>query len=156
MFVHFDFGFGVPLLFQVLHESFLSIVFLNLTFRFSSFVVFYFFIYFFTEFLSLEENPVTLIKGYREYIVTKMTGLRVLDYVKISKAERQLAAGGGGSSSSSSSSSAVAMTSSGGSSLSEEEKAALKVAVTRAKTKEELEVLMKALDEGKLPDGFIL
>ena len=102
----------------------------------------------------MEENPVTLIKGYREYIVTKMTGLRVLDYVKISKAERQLAAGGGGSSSSSSS--AVAMTSSGGSSLSEEEKAALKVAVTRAKTKEELEVLMKALDEGKLPDGFIL
>ena len=105
----------------------------------------------------MEENPVTLIKGYREYIVTKMTGLRVLDYVKISKAERQLAAGGGSSSSSSSSSStAVAMTSSGGSSLSEEEKAALKVAVTRAKTKEELEVLMKALDEGKLPDGFIL
>ena len=39
---------------------------------------------------------------------------------------------------------------------SEEEKAALKVAVTRAKTKEELEVLMKALDEGKLPEGFTL
>ena len=89
----------------------------------------------------------TLIKGYREYIVTKMTGLRVLDYVKISKAERQLAGGGGSSSSSTAVSS---------SSLSEEEKAALKVAVTRAKTKEELEVLMKALDEGKLPEGFTL
>jgi hypothetical protein len=38
--------------------------------------------------------------------------------------------------------------------LSEEQKAALKEAVTKAKTKEELETLMKALDEGKLPEGF--
>ena len=134
-------GVGVPLLFQLLHdESSLSLVSEPLL---SSF----FFFLFFAEFLSLEENPVTLIKGYREYIVTKMTGLRVLDYVKISKAERQLAGGGGSSSSSTAVSS---------SSLSEEEKAALKVAVTRAKTKEELEVLMKALDEGKLPEGFTL
>ena len=134
-------GVGVLLLFQLLHdESSLSLVSEPLL---SSF----FFFYFFAEFLSLEENPVTLIKGYREYIVTKMTGLRVLDYVKISKAERQLAGGGGSSSSSTAVSS---------SSLSEEEKAALKVAVTRAKTKEELEVLMKALDEGKLPEGFTL
>ena len=137
-------GVGVPLLFQLLHdESSLSLVSEPLL---SSFFFFLFF-FFFAEFLSLEENPVTLIKGYREYIVTKMTGLRVLDYVKISKAERQLAGGGGSSSSSTAVSS---------SSLSEEEKAALKVAVTRAKTKEELEVLMKALDEGKLPEGFTL
>jgi hypothetical protein len=137
-------GVGVPLLFQLLHdESSLSLVSEPLL---SSFFFFLFFL-FFAEFLSLEENPVTLIKGYREYIVTKMTGLRVLDYVKISKAERQLAGGGGSSSSSTAVSS---------SSLSEEEKAALKVAVTRAKTKEELEVLMKALDEGKLPEGFTL
>jgi U2 small nuclear ribonucleoprotein A' len=105
------------------------------------------------EFLSLEDNPVTLLKGYRPYVVTRMPGLRVLDYVKITKVER---AGGamaiekglvksiGGSSGSSSSS--------GG--LSEEQKAALKEAVTKAKTKEELETLMKALDEGKLPEGF--
>ena len=102
------------------------------------------------EFLSLEDNPVTLLKGYRPYVVTRMPGLRVLDYVKITKVER---AGGamaiekglvksiGGSSSSSDG-------------LSEEQKAALKEAVTKAKTKEELETLMKALDEGKLPEGF--
>lgn len=105
------------------------------------------------EFLSLEDNPVTLLKGYRPYVVTRMPGLRVLDYVKITKVER---AGGamaiekglvksiGGSSGSSS----------GSGGLSEEQKAALKEAVTKAKTKEELETLMKALDEGKLPEGF--
>ena len=91
-----------------------------------------------------------------------MPGLRVLDYVKITETER---AGGAmaiqsgaisevstsvvGSSSDSSSSS-----SSSGSGLTEEERAALKVAVTQATTKEALEVLMKALDEGTLPDGF--
>jgi hypothetical protein len=95
------------------------------------------------EFLSLEDNPVTLLKGYRPYVVTRMPGLRVLDYVKITKVER---AGG-----------AMAIEkglvkSIGG--LSEEQKAALKEAVTKAKTKEELETLMKALDEGKLPEGF--
>ena len=90
-----------------------------------------------------------------------MPGLRVLDYVKITETER---AGGAmaiqsgaisevstsvvGSSSDSSSSS------SSGSGLTEEERAALKVAVTQATTKEALEVLMKALDEGTLPDGF--
>ena len=101
----------------------------------------------------MEDNPVTLLKGYRPYVVTRMPGLRVLDYVKITKVER---AGGamaiekglvksiGGSSGSSS----------GGGGLSEEQKAALKEAVTKAKTKEELETLMKALDEGKLPEGF--
>jgi len=103
--------------------------------------------------LSVEDNPVTLLNGYRQYVVARMPNLRVLDYVKISQAER---AGGimavsveqrtkSGESASSSSSVSV---------LSEAERAALKIAVTQAKTKEELEILMKALDEGKLPDGF--
>ena len=56
--------------------------------------------------------------------------------------------------SSSSDSSSSSSSSSSGSGLTEEERAALKVAVTQATTKEALEVLMKALDEGTLPDGF--
>jgi U2 small nuclear ribonucleoprotein A' len=115
-------------------------------------------LFFLKEFLSLEDNPVTLLKGYRPYVVTRMPTLRVLDYVKITKSERaggamkiengQLSGMSSGGSNGSSSSG------SNGSGLSEEEKVALKVAVTQAKTKEELEVLVKALDEGKLPDGF--
>ena len=98
------------------------------------------------EFLSLENNPVTLLKGYRAYVIARMPTLRVLDFVKISQAERD---GVGFSQAVQTSSS-----SSSGDGLTEEEKAALKVAVTKAKTKEELEILMKALDDGKLPEGF--
>ena len=118
------------------------------------------------EFLSLEENPVTLLNGYRAYVVARMPQLRVLDYAKITQAERASAAtqeprerskvdanngsgmiaqGGNGSGSGSDT---------GLSKLSGEQIAALKEAASKAKTKAELMVLMNALETGVLPDGF--
>ena len=117
------------------------------------------------EFLSLEENPVTMLQGYRAYVVARMPQLRVLDFAKISEAERAGACMPPTSSEQSSSQGArtggtisgAAPAQGGGSEeskLTEAQIKALKVAATNAKTKEELMILMKALETGVLPENF--
>jgi U2 small nuclear ribonucleoprotein A' len=135
------------------------------------------------EFLSLEENPVTMLKGYRAYVVAHMPQLRVLDFAKVTESERagataasalaKSADGVGGSSDSDNSSNirnggnntsssggrstggAAGATGDGGASkLTEAQIAALKDAAAKAKTKEELVALLAALETGVLPEGF--
>lgn len=124
------------------------------------------------EFLSLEENPVTMLKGYREYVVANMPKLRVLDYAKITEAERAGASeasalardaksvgdSSGGDDSRNIRSGGPRIgngNSSGGvSKLSVAQIAALKDAASKAQTKEELVKLMTALETGVLPQGF--
>eukprot|EP01060_Flectonema_neradi_P033778 TRINITY_DN5759_c0_g1_i1.p1 TRINITY_DN5759_c0_g1~~TRINITY_DN5759_c0_g1_i1.p1 ORF type:complete len:154 (+),score=23.47 TRINITY_DN5759_c0_g1_i1:359-820(+) len=44
------------------------------------------------ERVSLIGNPVTKVDGYREFVVAKVPGLKVLDFQKIRPAEREAAA----------------------------------------------------------------
>lgn len=118
------------------------------------------------EFLSLLRNPVTHIKEYRLYIVHKMPQIRVLDFRKIKQRERDEAKRLFGSKKGEEilqqvKKKAKTFTpgkpsqrrpdSSAMSSASYKEKLAIKEAILKAKSLEEIEQLKIMLQEGKIP-----
>jgi len=113
------------------------------------------------EYLTLTGNPIASLKNYRHYVLNAIPTLRVMDFKRISKTEREEAIKMFGGKAGRKLLSEMNNTFTPGaeldtlqhksSNMSEEDKAKIKEAILNAKSLEEVEILQQQLQMGHVP-----